>query len=460
MFRSLFGRRVQRVTTGGLSLNTLLRANQITSMNIEGRRGPGSPDGDDVAVHAPPRAAAGVRWPARAVRALGRAAAVLGVTALLAACDDTFEPFQDLEYPFSIYGQLDPAADTQWIRVTSIRTRALTEPGPIDAVVTLEHLGTGKVVELKDSVFKFAPVNLGGEPLYAHNFSTTEPIEPGATYRLTARRSDGATATAVVKIPKPYTEFVVRFQQGVGPQFHKLRVIGEDPVGLVHVVYSAIDACPFETRDFISFQVLPQSVYSGELPELSIEATRKVTIPEENKCLVWNRNIRVISTGVPWPFHPALDVFHMSTKSNVEGGIGWVGGIYTQLVPFEDCQIPDAPSSVYCEVRYHAGSATVRGRVRDQIRGGTPMPGLIPGDEATDPDVFVVVREVNGNKVRNAIVDHRGNFRVGGLEPGVPYELEACPNMDKPQFQGYNCRKIDLLMEPGEVRDVEVMVGV
>lgn len=77
------------------------------------------------------------------------APALLAAT-LSVACEAPFDPFgENAIGPFSMYGYLDLNADIQWIRVTPIRQAGLAGPEPIDAVVTLEHLGTGQVVSLR-----------------------------------------------------------------------------------------------------------------------------------------------------------------------------------------------------------------------------------------------------------------------------------------------------------------------
>jgi hypothetical protein len=95
-------------------------------------------------------------------RAARRLLPLLAGSALVAGCDHPFEPFQENTLgPFSVFGYLDLNADVQWVRVMPIRQTLLAEPGPIDAVVTLEHLGTGRVVTLRDSLFAYTDHGMG-----------------------------------------------------------------------------------------------------------------------------------------------------------------------------------------------------------------------------------------------------------------------------------------------------------
>jgi hypothetical protein len=104
-----------------------------------------------------------------------------------------------------MFGYLDLKADTQWVRVMPVRQNLFLAPEPIDAVVTLEHLGSGRIVTLNDSLFGFVDPRLGSVA-YAYNFWTTERLEPEESYRLRAVRSDGASTTATVVMP-PALEF-------------------------------------------------------------------------------------------------------------------------------------------------------------------------------------------------------------------------------------------------------------
>jgi hypothetical protein len=94
----------------------------------------------------------------------------------LVGCDQSFEPLHlDHDRYFSIYGVLDAAADTQWIRVMPVRDSAFTAAGPIDALVTLKNLATGRIVVLEDQPARYTSADPTViEDLFAHNFRTTE----------------------------------------------------------------------------------------------------------------------------------------------------------------------------------------------------------------------------------------------------------------------------------------------
>ncbi len=116
---------------------------------------------------------------------------------LVMGCDTSVDPFvpQD-EEPFSLFGVLNPAADTQFIRIEPLADSVqVGSPPTIDATATLEHRGTNRTVTLRDSFMQVAV------DVAVHNFWTTEPIEPGARYRLRVERSDGQVSQATTTVP-------------------------------------------------------------------------------------------------------------------------------------------------------------------------------------------------------------------------------------------------------------------
>lgn len=128
--------------------------------------------------------------------------------ALLAigGCDTSFEPFSETDKVFSVWGYLDASADTQWVRVEMLQDSVIAGSGSFEARVTMRHLETGQTTRWRDSLFHVEATDAA-----VHNFWTTAAIEPGVMYRLTVERpSDGATSTAEVTIPDDFPEPTVR----------------------------------------------------------------------------------------------------------------------------------------------------------------------------------------------------------------------------------------------------------
>jgi len=70
-----------------------------------------------------------------AVRSVTLALLVLGVGS---GCEDTFEPYKSSDRHFSIFGYLNAAADTQWIRVAPIRQSVFTTAGKLHRAARLD----------------------------------------------------------------------------------------------------------------------------------------------------------------------------------------------------------------------------------------------------------------------------------------------------------------------------------
>jgi hypothetical protein len=113
---------------------------------------------------------------------------------LFTGCDQTFEPLQENDkYHFSIYGTLDAAADTQWIRIGVPRGNINETPDPSGITVILEHVETGQSVVMQDSLFASRDLL---------NYWTTMPLENEHTYQIHAERGDRKSSKVTVTIPE------------------------------------------------------------------------------------------------------------------------------------------------------------------------------------------------------------------------------------------------------------------
>ncbi len=124
---------------------------------------------------------------------------LLVAAALLCGCEEDVNPFIGTELPFTVWGYVNPKADTHAIRVFSIDDRLrLISPEPLDAVVTTTRLADGRRTVWRDSVVQ----QFNGD--YRHIFWTTEPVDYGESYRLDVVRSDGESSTSSdVRVPDP-----------------------------------------------------------------------------------------------------------------------------------------------------------------------------------------------------------------------------------------------------------------
>ena len=130
-----------------------------------------------------------------------RVVPLLGLLALAAVgCEDSVVPVADTGRPFTLYAVLDPTEDRQALRVATFEPSLDATAGPeIDAEVISTDLNTGESVTWTDSLVAF------GEGRFGHVFHADFRPVYGHTYRVEARRSDGAVSSAEVTVP-PFVE--------------------------------------------------------------------------------------------------------------------------------------------------------------------------------------------------------------------------------------------------------------
>ncbi len=118
--------------------------------------------------------------------------------ALLAGCTESVDTRLRLDRPFSLYGLINPKADTHGVRVFEIQSNImLIRPEPIDAKVTTVVVQTGARQVWQDSLIQLADGD------FRHVFWAVFRARADETYRLDVTRSDGETAWAVTTIPGP-----------------------------------------------------------------------------------------------------------------------------------------------------------------------------------------------------------------------------------------------------------------
>ena len=300
-------------------------------------------------------------------------ALALVVSPVLGACNDPFEPFQEsTQGPFSMFGYLDLQSERQWIRVTPVRQNLVADRAPVDAVVTLENLGSGRTVTLRDSVFEFPDRRVGGVA-HAHNFWTTDRLERGAAYRLKAMRSDGATTTALVEMPGD-AEVSLSYYEGppdlTGDNSDGFRDVLRIYVRGEHILYSDVI---YLVRDLVGIQPM-DSIVAPQIPIRIDHVLHEFTAPRnltKPGVLLDLRRLeaRFAVARSDWPFQPGLSPAEAALPgkgpSNVENGFGFVGGLAVWSIPLARCNPLEARPGGHpvCGHVVDASSAAIVGRV-------------------------------------------------------------------------------------------------
>lgn len=335
---------------------------------------------------------------------------------IVAACDQTFAPIAPSDRYFSISGYLDASRDTQWIRVMPIRGVTLTSPGPLGATVTLENVGTGQIVELQDSIFRFSGnPDVGSDGVFVHNFWTTERIEPEATYRFSAKWDAERDAEAVVEIPPDYQVEVWLIQSSEGADL--LRLAGLRHVAFIDVVTHAYDECG------PSVQHISLEVASAD-SDVQTVPVHKPSVAREG-CgtpLIEKQELWIVGSGAEWPSNQAYSAETLGVPdslSNISHSVGYLGGVLTKLIPYENCRIPYASLRDYCQLRYDAAAATLKGTVTDVLCTGEGVPGATVELRELDP------ADASRPKIRFTSTSHSGEYEIGGLVAGGRYALSV-----------------------------------
>ncbi|MGW8268253.1 MAG: hypothetical protein ACWGSQ_17940, partial [Longimicrobiales bacterium] len=333
------------------------------------------------------------------------------VLAVLAAgaCDDSFSPIAPGEVHLSVFGYLDASADTQWVRVMPIRPLMLTSPDSLGAEVTLEPLGTGRMIHLRDSVFHFSyygDPDVGSRGAYLHNFWTTERIDPGAAYRFSVRRSGEDPAEALVEIPDEYDVEVWLGQARSETDY--LRIDGVE-----HVPFTVAEA-HFYDRCGSSVDSVRFDKRSADGGGVLVPIRKEPVVPREGCGLpgVEKRELRVVGSKLEWPSGQAYSTHALAVPegaSNISNAVGFLGGVLTRVVPYEACRFQGGGGPVpdHCRLRYGPESATLRGTVSEVRCGDGPV-----------DSVTVELRELDREPpavrlVRTTLSNRSGGFEIG-----------------------------------------------
>jgi hypothetical protein len=380
-------------------------------------------------------------------------AACLCVALVLAACDESFGPIAPSELGFSVFGYLDASADTQCIRVMPIRPLKVTSQDAFAATVTLEHLGTGRIIELRDSLFRFSSYldpALGSEGQYVHNFWTLEDIEPGASYRFSARREGKEPAEAVVEVPRDYEVEVAIMQFPDYLSSDSLQITRVKHVPFVVMLVDFSDACGMGVaRKQYKTSSADDEAHVTAISRFAFPARPGCGVPEIKNWRLW-----IVGSEAAWPVRAEYSprgLGESGRTSNVTNAVGFVGGVLTKLIPYENCgfQSAGAPVPDYCRLRYNRETATVSGTVRDTGCSDGPIEGATVQLTELDRDPA---------RVRTVFNTQAGKFLIGALEPGIPHLLRASAPEGEPIYV-YGTHTDTLTFMPGQQVEYDISLA-
>ncbi len=286
-------------------------------------------------------------------------AAALVTMLVLGGCDPSVTVVNPSDqYRFSLFGTLSVTADTQVIRVEPLgdTTRIGAQPD-LDATVVLENLDAGTQVSLNGSF-----ESVSGGIARVHNFKTTHPIQPGTTYRVSVRVGEETVTTATTTTPaqpptlehepdsgndKPFflpCSFNFRGALVESENTFTLRASNVEAVAAVKVLYpvdvpgqSLQGLIPFDHYDDVEYregrELYRISVFYGR--DLSSLIGRGQGCPSRSQFEQPYALVEVTAGGPDWPDWRGASINEIArpdTFTNVQGGHGFVGSIYSDTI--------------------------------------------------------------------------------------------------------------------------------
>ena len=267
-------------------------------------------------------------------------------TILLSGCDQTFNPIKDnSRVPFSIFGYLDVSADTQWVRVTPVRGQIDISTEVPEMTVSVTDLNSGNSAAFNDSLFLYPD---GRHILTAWN--TTDILKPEQTVRFKAERPDGSESHATIAFPPDFPTPRLEIYEESG--FVLLYIEGVENLVEVQVRALAHVISPSANWDFIDvFKRRIRRIRKtgpGAYRAIMTPGSKfVVNVPEppagwdDLEVEYLDHQVYVVSGGPEWreDFADLKDIEYSLPEviSNVENGTGYMFGIVSKSIPFENC---------------------------------------------------------------------------------------------------------------------------
>ena len=276
------------------------------------------------------------------------ALAAPGLLLATAGCDESVDALVGTDVPFTIWGFLDVAADTQYVRVFQVSDQLIPDRDEkIDARVFSTNRATGERIEWTYERVHFDSLITG------HFFRAPFRPEREARYLLEVARSDGETARAEVTVP-PAANFTL--ETGESGVLIPVFIDGDAPnlIGL-RVTYHAINVPPpqawpqgtpvapaVQLPVIVSYDDRVERLPEGwrftidmeqdfEIVRAAYQINCLITDPEESAPYVWLRKMEFSGLLADSSWAPPGGVFDANllavpgTFSNVQNGYGFFG---------------------------------------------------------------------------------------------------------------------------------------
>ena len=274
------------------------------------------------------------------------------------SCNETFQPFQENDkFNFTISGFLDAAADTQWIRVAPTREQFVTFNYIPDMNITLQQVDDGETVTMNKILVPFQ------QGFYAVNAWSVADILTGFTYQLNAEIK-GKRSSVTVTIPSEFpTPILAKIQRPtLEPEFLLLIEDVEHLVDVQSRWYTRLSTSNWSEERLFSFsnrdsvRSIGTNRYVVSLDpdrerERILRESLIASIPD-GQIEILHHQVYVASGGPEWDERiPTMDDVTYALPesiSNVENGLGYMVGVFSKTIPFQNC-IDDREVPIPCE---------------------------------------------------------------------------------------------------------------
>lgn len=331
---------------------------------------------------------------------------VLIFTALLLGCEEEVtNPILGTDRSYSIYGNLAPARDTQWVRVYPIVGRLEpTTPEPLGVTLQSTDVTTGTTTVWRDSVFR--------EPdgRYAHVYWSDFQPDHEHTYRLQLSDPDGRRVNASVTVPPPASLVVEPADTIRNRPISTPHNWAEVPVrvdrDVPRLINVRVDYCmEYPTEENILTSAIVTLDYNGAQEKIPGGWEIRIRLHEDQRTLapilrqtpqyprlrIHGIQIRLHVVDEGWnppsevnAFDPDV-IVEPGTMSNVTGGFGFIGSGYRLRT------LLDADDDVFERVGYRAvGGCPLpypsRTRTAARRTSGAPTGSDVPLTPAVDAE--------------------------------------------------------------------------
>lgn len=262
------------------------------------------------------------------------------LSAVLLGCEEDV-PTASTDLPFEVYGVLNPAADTQRVRVFPIQAalEGDTTGAPLDAVVTSTDLETGETLRWRDSLLVFS------DGTYGHVFWAAFRPEGGHTYRVDVTRSDGARSSAAVRVPyvprvlDPSWQTLPALLGGGTALLQRVEIEYEvqycySPAAFIRVALP-YEMASFREGDWHRVDFIPVEDY----PRVEEWMREEELLVPRHGLILRSARLHAVVTDAGWePPGGAYDpevLIEPGLMSNVENGLGFIGAGYDVHEPLE-----------------------------------------------------------------------------------------------------------------------------